>query len=382
MDEGPGLSGSSFGAVADLLGQCGVPAARMAFFPSHGNEPGPMASARHRATWRSVPRHVTAFEDLVLQPSRPDQRLDTWFTDLTGPAEAPLVDVGGGQWRALRADHPADAPPADAAGERRKFLLRSGRGEFLIKFTGLGRSGMQRFGMHKLLGAAGLTTAPLGWRHGFTVEPWRRDLRPLRPTDLDPSMLVERLGAYLGFRAARLPAEGRTGASPAALLDMVSVNSAEALGAEAARTVDRLRGDLDGLGRKMCRVMTDNRLQPWEWLVAPDGRLIKTDAVDHHAGHDLVGCQDIAWDVAGAAVEFDLSPDQADGLRRIVSSRAERPVDPEVLAFCRLAYAAFQLGAARRAADRSQDADRQRWVRQETSYTAELATCLEQGFRA
>jgi hypothetical protein len=29
-------------------------------------------------------------------------------------------------------------------------------------------------------------------------------------------------------------------------------------------------------------------------------RLLKTDALDYHAGHDPIGCQDIAWDIAGA----------------------------------------------------------------------------------
>ena len=62
-----------------------------------------------------------------------------------------------------------------------------------------------------------------------------------------------------------------------------------------------------GLKGAVRRVETDNRLHAWEWLHTPDGRLLKTDALDHHAGHDLIGCQDITWDIAGATVELDLS---------------------------------------------------------------------------
>ena len=38
-----------------------------------------------------------------------------------------------------------------------------------------------------------------------------------------------------------------------------------------------------------------------------DPTLLKTDALDHSEGHDLIGCQDIAWDVVGAATELELS---------------------------------------------------------------------------
>ncbi len=54
-------------------------------------------------------------------------------------------------------------------------------------------------------------------------------------------------------------------------------------------------------------VAIDGKLHAWEWLVRLDGALIKSDAYDHHASHDLVGCQDTAWDIVGAAVELELT---------------------------------------------------------------------------
>jgi hypothetical protein len=67
VDEGPGLSGSSFGCVADWLEDRGVPPESIAFFPSHRGTPGPYAmspssrmsspprrpAGRCRAGWRT-----------------------------------------------------------------------------------------------------------------------------------------------------------------------------------------------------------------------------------------------------------------------------------------------------------------------------------------
>ena len=49
-------------------------------------------------------------------------------------------------------------------------------------------------------------------------------------------------------------------------------------------------------------------MQPHEWIRTTSG-WIKTDALDHHNDHLLPGNQDIAWDIAGAAVEFGLRPE-------------------------------------------------------------------------
>jgi hypothetical protein len=82
----------------------------------------------------------------------------------------------------------------------------------------------------------------------------------------------------------------------------------------------------------------------WEWLHLPDGRLLKADGIDHSAAHDLVGCQDVAWDVAGAAVELGLSHDEAESLRAAVEL-AGCSVEPDLVAALTPCYLAFQLGA-------------------------------------
>jgi hypothetical protein len=84
------------------------------------------------------------------------------------------------------------------------------------------------------------------------------------------------------------------------------------------------------LQRLVRPVRTDGRLHAHEWLRLPEGRLLKADALDHHRGHDLIGAQDIAWDEAGALVELGLTTDLG---------------DPQLRAFYRVAYCAFQIGA-------------------------------------
>jgi hypothetical protein len=66
--------------------------------------------------------------------------------------------------------------------------------------------------------------------------------------------------------------------------------------------------------------------------------------VDHSEGHDLIGCQDVAWDVAGASAEFDLSPDELARLCQAVEARCGRPVDPVLLQIMEICYPAFQAG--------------------------------------
>jgi hypothetical protein len=135
---------------------------------------------------------------------------------------------------------------------------------------------------------------------------------------------------------------------------MAQHNIETAMGADMASRLRHWQPGLVVLERRRRSVETDSRLHGWEWLVQ-DGRLLKTDALDHHAGHDLVGPQDIAWDVAGAAIEFALGPGECDTLAAAVEQRCGMALDPELLAFYLPCYAAFQLGYYVMAAGGSHD---------------------------
>ncbi|MDB5682550.1 MAG: hypothetical protein JWM75_248, partial [Sphingomonas bacterium] len=102
---------------------------------------------------------------------------------------------------------------------------------------------------------------------------------------------------------------------------------------------------------RVVRMATDNRCDPHEWLRLPDGRILKADALDHDAAHDLIGAQDLAWDVAGIAAEFDLDEDAMGQLVAATERAAGRAIDRALLGFLLPCYCAFRLGAAQLAAD-------------------------------
>ena len=346
VDEGPGLSGSSFGCVADWLEDRGAPPAAISFFPSHRGELGPYASERHRSRWEWARRHVVEFETVFAGPGA-RWPLERWVEDLTGEAAAPLVDLSAGRWREKLFPDRSLWPPADVQGERRKYLLAAGGLPWLLKFAGLARYGREKLAMAQALGGAGLIPPVAGLRHGFLVGPWLAAARPLPlAPEVDRLALLDAVARYLAFRAARFPAapEAR-GATPVKLFEMLAYNTQRVLGPLFAEIVRDWQGRLPEIARLERPVLTDNKMHAWEWLVTPAGKILKADALDHYRGNDLVGPQDIAWDLAGAAVELDLGEAELELLADAVARRGGVPRAERVqLDFYTVAYLAFQAG--------------------------------------
>lgn len=341
VDEGPGLSGSSFGAMADWLEEHGVSPEQIVFFPSHRGPLGPRASERHRQRWETARKYVVEFEELFLGPGAA-WPLELWVQDLTGPAEGPLEDLGAGRWRE-KLFPKKSRPPAHLQQERRKYLLKAGGKTWLLKFAGLGRYGREKLELASELEKGGFIPPVAGLRHGFLVGPWLEGARPLPLVpDVDREALLDRVARYISFRARRLP--GKRGASPEKLLEMATFNVGQALGEEAAEPLAAWRERLPELSSLARPVLTDNRMHAWEWLVTPDGRIWKTDALDHHAANDLVGAQDPAWDLAGAVVELELSDEERGRLLEQVERSRRVKTPPDQLRFYTQAYLAFQMG--------------------------------------
>lgn len=356
VDEGPGLSGSSFGGALDVLADIGVPEDRIAVFPGHAGEPGPQASDAQRGRWRRLARHSVPFEALLLRPERPEHALSGWFADLVGPAERPLEEISGGGWRRHLYADPASWPPVNAWQERRKFLLTAGAETWRLKFTGLGGPALGKLELAESLAAAGFAPEVRGLRHGFLLERWHGDVTPLASDDAGNARWLERIGRYLGFRAGIRPTASETRASLPDLLAMARHNTGQILGPEEAGALAGWTSDaLATLSASVRPVAIDGRMQPWKWLALPDGRLLKADALDHHAGHDLVGCQDIAWDIVGAVQEFGFSPGEQRELAGFVAGLSGRRIDPRLLAFLTPCYLAFQAGVLTLALDAAGD---------------------------
>jgi len=307
VDEGPGLSGSSFGAVADWLEEHGVARNRIAFLPSHSADLGLHASSAHRERWQKAQRPVATMD-----------RLPAWVAAQIGPIER-WTDLSGGVWRPLWSAAERDWPAVIPSWERAKFLVRAGGAEWMVRFAGLGGVAERKLDLAQLLHREGFGPEPLGITHGWLIQRWHSDAQPTRPN-------LDELTAYLRLRSS-LDAE--PGASLSTLVAMARRNVSE---------LATWSPDTDGLARHVRPVRIDGKLQPHEWLRLPTGRLLKADALDHHVGHDLIGCQDLAWDVAGAALELRLGKHDATELERNLGA------EPALTAFYRIAYLAFRLG--------------------------------------
>lgn len=368
VDEGPGQSGSSFGAVADWLRERGVTLERIAVVPSHSGDPGPAASKERRQWWRTVQREVGDFGD------RLPALLESWCAELLGPTDARLNDLSGGRWRELRYPRAEDWPPSITASERRKFLAVVDGEPLLLKFAGLGEIGEEKLRIAQQLAVDDFVPEPIALVHGFLAERWRGDTSPF----LDEKPSISRVAVYIGSRAKLFPANPGSGASIAELLEMARRNISLELGDEAVHSLKPWEAQLAELDARVLRIRTDNRLQLHEWLRARDGVAIKADALDHHQAHDLVGCQDLAWDIAGAIVEFDLDQVQTEALIGFAEEAALRPIDRQLLAFYRLAYLAFQVGQFRLGAAMVDDrAEKERLKTRGDRHACELQLLLE-----
>jgi hypothetical protein len=347
VDEGPGLSGSSFGAVADLLEARGVDPSRIHFFPSHAGEPGPQAEPRHLDRWRAANRHVVTFDELVIEAPDPVTGFAAWCRDLVGDI-ATIEDLSGGAWRSHLPLAERDWPPAHPQQERRKLLLATVTGEtWLARFAGLGAYGEGKLERAHALAEAGFAPETAGMRHGFILQRWHHQSEPSIPGGEEAMEMVAR---YLAFRGRRF-ATTLPGASLETLASMLLHNAEEALGADVASAFTSWPARALDLQDEVRPVATDNRLHRWEWLRAEDGRILKGDALDHCEAHDLVGCQDIAYDVVGAVVEFAWYGAARKAFLRHFEGHSRSALNPALLAFYLPCYVAFQLGSFTMACD-------------------------------
>ncbi|WP_437809525.1 hypothetical protein [Sorangium sp. So ce1078] len=317
-DEGPGFSGSSFLSTGDALAGAGVPRGNIVFLGSRAPDPDALVAPDGARRWRSFRT----------------ERAECG-TQLPGDAGE---FIGGGAWRRRLYEEESRWPPSWTSMERLKCLSRDG--SRILKFEGMGRYGAECLERARGVFRAGFGPEPRDEGQGFLSYPWLPG-RPLQAGDLSDAVL-ERLADYCAFRASAFPVP-----TPATdeIITMARTNFSLEMGNE-------LPGELH---LEIARpVLVDGKMDPHEWLGSASGELFKVDASGHGDDHFLPGPTDIAWDLAGAIIEWRMAP----GARRAFLERYRRRSgdDPERrLPAYLLAYALLRLGYAAMAAASLQD---------------------------
>jgi hypothetical protein len=325
VDEGPGQSGSSMASVAEAVHRAGIPHDRIVFLPGHGGEPGGQASEEVKSWWSSTPRFFTPIEELRWK----GRTLEVTLAATTGEVVA-TREVSGGAWRELVFLDPTGWPAVALPFERRKILMtRSDGSKVLWKFTGLQNG-----------------------RLGFTSAPWIEG-PPLRREDATPELLSQ-VGRHIVYVAGPPLVANEAEAARKRLEDVLYWNTLESPWPTVKRTAPDC-GPLPSYG--------DGRMAPYEWRRLPGGKVVKVPRVASTLDHTIVGPQPIAWDIAGAVVEWGLDEATAAPLLAELP-----PIASEVLRFYCLAYAAFRMGTCAMFAGMSDDSEASRLKRDEAFY--------------
>jgi hypothetical protein len=315
-----------------------------------------MAGGAAAQAWQRAQKHPAEFD--------PSPRM----LDVEGPVE----DLSAGRWRSILL--PGRSWPAvQRQHERRKYLAAGEYGGRCVwKFTGLGPHGEPRYARARALAEAGFIPAIRGLQNGFLVQDFVTGT-PLRARDLD-RRLAERVVAYVAFRA-RSFRTGRAGRI-ADLREMIQVNVSEGLGAEWGDAAERAFSSIATVA-EAGTIAVDSRMMPHEWLDTSRG-LMKADAIDHADDHFFPRDQDVAWDIAGFAAEFRLTPEREWELCEAVAAATGDRELPRRIRFYAVAYRAFHLGYAELAISAlgAEDADAARFRRRAARFATELQSRL------
>jgi hypothetical protein len=211
--------------------------------------------------------------------------------------------------------------------ERLKYLSPDGR--TLSKFSGFPPYDEEILTRATLLAEANWSP-PLGRQEpGFLAGAWQKG-RPAQGLR-DVGLALPRLAAYSAFRLlAFATAHART----ESLETMTRNNVAEALQVDVPREF-RLE--------VVNPVFVDGRMMPHEWLILGETRLLKTDSAHHAEDHFHPGVTDIAWDLAGASVEWQLDRAATSELAARFRALTGDDVSARLPAY-ELAYCSFRAG--------------------------------------
>jgi hypothetical protein len=327
VDEGPGLSGSSFLAVAEALERAGAPTEKITLVSSHAPKVNGLCAMDATRRWQRFP----------CLPVTEETRRPTQAADF----------IGGGQWRSRIPVNESEWPASWTSLERLKYLSSDKNHERrMFKFAGFGHYGDVVLARERIVAEGGFGLMPSPESDGFVSYPWvcypEIDSRPLSSRGLSSDLLA-RIADYCSFRLRAFAVE----LSDLSPLQQMADHNLRELGLDLAVHLHLERP-----------VIADGHMQPHEWIATKEGRLLKTDSGAHGDDHFFPGPTDIAWDIAGAIVEWQMDEGQmSEFLNRYCHASgddASRRIDGYVKA-----YAVFRTAYCLMAADAMSGSDEQ-----------------------
>ena len=185
---------------------------------------------------------------------------------------------------------------------------------------------------------------------------------PLERSCISAEML-DHIAEYCAFRASEFRADGDSGDI---LEQMATFNFSQECG-----------GEMNLPAGSLCTaspIIADGRMQPHEWIRGTDGRIMKVDATTHGDDHFFPGPTDIAWDLAGTIVEWELSGEAETYFIENYCRRTGDDPSARLPQFVR-AYSIFRMAYSKMAMTATQDdADKLRLQSAYWSYRHRITT--------
>jgi hypothetical protein len=298
VDEGPGMSGSSFVATYNALRAIGVNARKIHFFPGHANPPGEAASEEIREVWEKVSKWHSPLEETAWNGCR---NIFRFLKEREKKFEHGVV------WEFVGYPLPW---PFDCSGEAERCARRCAELSCGLPVIDT-LDGWIAFPFVNATNAK-ITLAKLA-EHIVAVAD-----EPLRRED-------------------EIETEGR-------LRGMLRVNVQKHFGNEA------MDGELEQwLGKLVIapaeKSSGDGRMSPKNWVTDTNGRLWKLKTTGSKLSHHVAYRLPVIWDVAQVIVEWDFSREDEKEFCAELRGRGLQ-VEKKELAFFKMACAALELGKA------------------------------------
>lgn len=314
VDEGPGISGSSFLAVAEAVEACGVAPHRIHMIGSRQVSAATLLAPDAARRWPRYPFHT-----VPSAPLPPDDAGESLTPCAWQKLFRPERTITAGSWTALD-------PPM--------YLSRDRQSTFC--FAGFGHFGEGVCARARSLAEAGFAPRHLGSSRGFRhteliVSP------PLQSGGCSPELLA-RIAAYVALRSEAFSAST---AQSCELEAMLRWNWQVEFGVELGSAEAQLKAERVAI--------CDGQMMPEQWVRNAEGAVVKLDAGNHGDNHFFPGPCDIAWDLAGCILEWELWGEAREAFLGEYTRRSGDAVTARLAPYL-LAYTTFRMAYARMAA--------------------------------